>query len=82
MAFYSILCADLNGNRIQKEGIYVYIQLIHFVVQQKLTRHGKATLLQQNKNKKQIPFLQNYTNNKDFLTCCCCSVTSVVSDSV
>ena len=27
-------------------GIYAYIQLIHFVVQQKLTQHCKAIILQ------------------------------------
>ena len=26
------------GGKAKKEGIYVYIQLIHFVVQQKLTK--------------------------------------------
>ena len=30
----------------KKEGMYVYIELIHFVVQQKLTQHCKASLLQ------------------------------------
>ena len=34
----SMLCGD-------KEGIYVYVQLIHFAIQQKLT-HCKATKLQ------------------------------------
>ena len=33
------------GGRSEREGIYVYIQLIHFVVQQKLTQHCKATIL-------------------------------------
>ena len=28
------------------KGIYVYIQLIHFVVQQKLIQHCKAIILQ------------------------------------
>ena len=41
---HSVLCGDLNGKEIQKEGIYVYIQLIHFAVQQKLTQHCKATV--------------------------------------
>ena len=27
-------------------GIYVYVQLIHFVIKQKLTYHCKATILQ------------------------------------
>ena len=30
----------------KKKGIYVYIQLIHFAIQQKITEHYKATLLQ------------------------------------
>ena len=34
------------GGRLQREGIYVYIELIHFVVQQKLTQHCKAITLQ------------------------------------
>ena len=29
-----------------KRGIYVYVELIHFVVQQKLTQQYKATILQ------------------------------------
>ena len=41
---HSVLCGDLNGKEIQKEGIYVYIQLIHFAVQQKPTQHFKATI--------------------------------------
>ena len=45
--------------RSKREGIYVYIGLIHFVVQQKLTQHCKAIIPQLNKqtnktNKKQI----------------------------
>ena len=31
---------------VTQEGIYVYIELVHFVVQQKLTQHYKATILQ------------------------------------
>ena len=41
---------DREGGREMQEGgdmeIYVYIQLIYFVVQQKLTQHCKATILQ------------------------------------
>ena len=33
------------GGRFKREGIYVYIQLIHFIVQQKLTQHCKAIIL-------------------------------------
>ena len=35
------------GERSKKEGIYVYIELVHFMVQQKLTRYCKAIILQQ-----------------------------------
>ena len=28
------------------EGIYAYIQLIHFIVQQKLTKHRKVIIVQ------------------------------------
>ena len=41
-----MLCGDLNGKEIQEEGIYVYVQLIHFAVQQKLTQRCKAARLQ------------------------------------
>ena len=48
-----MLCGDPEGwdggtvgGRSKREGIYVYIWLIHFVVQQKLTQHCKATILQ------------------------------------
>ena len=50
-----MLCDDLEewgreGGREAQEGgdmeIYVYIELIHFVVQQKLTQHCKAIILQ------------------------------------
>ena len=43
-------CGDLEewdegeGGRSKREGIFVYIQLIHFLVQQKLTQHCKANL--------------------------------------
>ena len=44
-----VLCDDLDGwdggggeREVQREGIYVYIQLIRFIVQQKLTQHCKA----------------------------------------
>ena len=48
-----MFCDDLEGwmvggvgGRLQREGIYVYIELIHFVVQQKLTQHCKAIILE------------------------------------
>ena len=48
-----MLCDDLEGGmaagrRLKREGIYVYINLIHLVVQQKLTQHCKATIPQLN----------------------------------
>ena len=48
-----VLCGDLEGRdgvgvggRLKRRGIYVYIQQIHFVVQQKLTQHCKAIIVQ------------------------------------
>ena len=39
---------DLGGvwERLKREGIYVYLWLIHVVVWQKPTQHRKATILQ------------------------------------
>ena len=44
-------CADLDGwdggrvgKKVKREGIQVYIQLIHFVLQQKLTQYYKAPM--------------------------------------
>ena len=41
---------DREGRKETQEGgdvgIYVYIELIHFIVQQKLTHHCKAIILQ------------------------------------
>ena len=34
------------GRKFQREGIYVYLWLLHFVVQQKLIQHCKAIILQ------------------------------------
>ena len=45
-----VLCGDLNGIGVGTEGGLrergLYMKLIHFIVQQKLTQHGKATLSQ------------------------------------
>ena len=46
LGLYSVLCGDLNGNEIQKEGIYENVKLTHFAIQQKLTQHCKATIFQ------------------------------------
>ena len=34
------------GGRSKREGIYVYTELIHCIVQQKLAQHCKETMLQ------------------------------------
>ena len=39
-----MLCGDLNGKEIPKRVVYVYISLIHFAVQLKLTQHYKAAM--------------------------------------
>ena len=44
-----------SRGRFKRKGIYVYIQLIHVAVQQKLTQHCKAIMLQlKNKLRKEI----------------------------
>ena len=40
------------GERFKREGIHVYIRLIHFVVPQKLTQHCKAIILQLKEKRK------------------------------
>ena len=44
----SVLCGDLNRKEIPKRGEYMYTygQLIHNAVEQKLTQHCKANILQ------------------------------------
>ena len=34
------------GGRLKREEIHIYMYLIHFVVQQKLTQHYKVSVLQ------------------------------------
>ena len=46
LGFYSLLCGDLNGRKSKTEGIYIYLKLVHFAIQQKLTQHCKATISQ------------------------------------
>ena len=47
-----MLCDDLEGwsgrvgGRFKREGMYVYIWLIHDAVQQKLTEHCKTVIFQ------------------------------------
>ena len=52
-----------EGREAQREGIDVYLKLIHIVVQQKVTQRCKAILLQlKNKLKKTKPKpLESYT---------------------
>ena len=51
-----MLCGDLDGGmkelggKSKQEGIYVYLELIHFIVQQKLAQHFKATISQLKQN--------------------------------
>ena len=40
-----MFCGDPKGGKSKREGISVYMQLIHFAVQQKLTQHGKSAIL-------------------------------------
>ena len=49
----SVLCLEhwrieetYVGRKSEKEGIHVYIKLIYFVIQQKLTQHCKSTMVQ------------------------------------
>ena len=42
-----MLCGDLNGKKIKEEGIYVYVEPVHFAVQYELTQHCKATISQE-----------------------------------
>ena len=46
------------GGRSTREGVYVYIQLIHYIVQQKVTQHCKEILLQW--KKKPIAYSNGY----------------------
>ena len=41
-----MLCDELGGGDGKREGICVYLWLIHVAVQQKLTQCYKATILQ------------------------------------
>ena len=42
------------GGRLKREGIDVYTQTIDFVVEQKLTQHCKAIILQLKEKKKSL----------------------------
>ena len=53
-------CDDLEGwdvgmgGRSMREGVYVYIWLIHFIVQQRPTQHCKTTLPPAKKKEEQM----------------------------
>ena len=54
-----MLCGDLNEKEIQKRGeskkeLYVYIQLIHFAIQQKVNNTVKQLYSNKNELKKDI----------------------------
>ena len=40
-----MFCGDLIDKEILKKGMYVYIYLIHFTIQQKLTQHSNEMIL-------------------------------------
>ena len=45
---------DGVGEESKRELLYVYIQLIHFLVQRKLTQHRKAIILQLKNNRNNL----------------------------
>ena len=51
------------GGRSMREGVYAYTQLIHYIVQQKLTQHWKEIILQWEKKKKPIAYYNRYKKN-------------------
>ena len=48
------------GRRLEREGIYVYLRLIHTDVWQKPTQYCKATTLQFKINKKSLVQVRNF----------------------
>ena len=46
---------EVVGWRLKRKGTYAYTELIHAVVQQKLTQHCKAIILQFKKKKERDP---------------------------
>ena len=62
---------DREGGKEMQEGgdmgIYVYVYLIHFVIQQKLTQHCKAIILQKRCYLKNLLWKNGYLNNKFFI---------------
>ena len=55
------------GRKSKEEGIYVYMEVIDFVVQLKITQHCKATILQLIKKKKKRKAVQFYRRLKIIL---------------
>ena len=46
------------GGRFKREGVHVYIHLIHFIVQQRLTRRCRAIILQLERNENALCVVQ------------------------
>ena len=60
------------GGSSKGTGIYVYIQLIHFIVQQKLTQHCKAIIVQ---------FFLSQKRKKESILCHSCLLNKVMQSS-
>jgi len=67
----ALLCAlwwptgqGCRGGRSKREELYVNIELIHFLVQQKLTQHYKATDLGRDQSREHIKSQRHYFDNK------------------
>ena len=70
------------GGRLKRERKYVYIQLIYFVVQQKLTQHCKA-IIQQSRNIFMSPKRHAFSSVRLFVcVCVCVCVLDVGSESI
>ena len=60
------------GGRLKREGMYVYIELIQVVVQQKLTQHCKVIMFQlKNKNPEFSPKKRDHSSHagEDLVVC-------------
>jgi len=51
---HSLNLEGWEGERLKREGTYVYLELIHAVLQKKPTQHCKAIILQLKINFKKI----------------------------
>ena len=66
-----------EGGRSKREGIYVYVQLIHFIVKQELTQHCKATISQF--EKKSEWYIHSRGLNNVLCVCVCLSLFPAVT---